>query len=234
MDRIIKITYNEEHNQPVVTSLQVAEDFEKEHKTVLRSIENLVAQNCAAKSWFYECAYENRGRQYPMYLMNRDGFSLLVMGFTGKEALNWKVKYIEAFNQMEQQIQNNLLNKPENIIKALLQASDNNTEEIKGIKQELKNHEENHELTRAEYDHLSAKVANRIKQVKQVRDWTLNPKQCGVLKHGINGDICRYMGVRTRTMIARKDFEKACLFVEGWDPSSVTLKEIEEFGDVEN
>lgn len=128
----------------------------------------------------------------------------------------------------------NMPQRPEDIIKLLLQASDNNHEEIKGIKQELENHELNHELTRAEYDHLSAKVANRLKQVKQVRDWNLNPKQCGVLKHGINGDICRYMGVRTRTMIARKDFEKACLFVEGWDPSSVTLKEIEEFGDVEN
>lgn len=40
-------------------------------------------------------------QQYPMYLMNRDGFSLLVMGFTGKKALDWKLKYINAFNQME-------------------------------------------------------------------------------------------------------------------------------------
>lgn len=36
-----------------------------------------------------------------MYLMNRDGFSLLVMGFTGKKALEWKLQYIKAFNQME-------------------------------------------------------------------------------------------------------------------------------------
>ena len=39
-----------------------------------------------------------------MYYMDRDGFTLLVMGFTGKEALNWKVKYIQAFNQMEEQL----------------------------------------------------------------------------------------------------------------------------------
>ena len=39
-----------------------------------------------------------------MYLMNRDGFSLLAMGFTGKEAVEWKLKYIEAFNAMEQQL----------------------------------------------------------------------------------------------------------------------------------
>lgn len=99
------------------------------------------------------------------------------------------------------------------------------------VRNDLKNHEENHELTRAEYDHLSAKVAIRLKQVKEVREWKLNPKQCGILKHGINGDITRYMGVRTRTMIARKDFEKACQFVEGRDPSSVTLQELLEASD---
>ena len=46
--------------------------------------------------------HEQNGQKYPKYYMNRDGFSLLVMGFTGKEALGWKMKYIEAFNRMEQ------------------------------------------------------------------------------------------------------------------------------------
>lgn len=51
---------------------------------------------------FQKSLYENsRGKQYPMYLMNRDGFSLLVMGFTGKKALEWKLEYIKAFNKME-------------------------------------------------------------------------------------------------------------------------------------
>ena len=58
------------------------------------------AQNGGAK-FFFESTYENRGKRYPMFLMTRDGFSLLVMGFTGKEALEWKLQYIRAFNQME-------------------------------------------------------------------------------------------------------------------------------------
>ena len=78
---------------------------------MLQTIGNLVAENSATKSMIYETSYENRGRQYPMYLMNRDGFSLLVMGFTGKEALDWKVKYIEAFNEMEKK-----LNDPEFLV----------------------------------------------------------------------------------------------------------------------
>ena len=53
---------------------------------------------------FYETTFENRGKQYPMYLMNRDGFTLLAMGFTGKAALEWKLKYIAAFNEMEKKL----------------------------------------------------------------------------------------------------------------------------------
>lgn len=98
----IEIKY--ENDQLLVTSLQVAKDFSKEHKSVLRSIENLVAQNCATKNLFYETDYENRGKKYPMYLMTRDGFTLLAMGFTGKDALEWKMKYIQAFNEMERKL----------------------------------------------------------------------------------------------------------------------------------
>lgn len=103
-NNLINITKKD--GQLLVTSLEVAKNFEKNHADVTRSIKNLAQQNCCAKSLFYEATYENRGKQYPMYLMNRDGFSLLVMGFTGKEALDWKLKYIKAFNEMERQLSN--------------------------------------------------------------------------------------------------------------------------------
>lgn len=93
-----------EKGNPTTTSLLVAEKFRKNHKDVLRAIENLVAQNYAANSFFYKSSHENRGKQYPMFIMNRDGFSLLVMGFTGKEALQFKLDFINAFNKMEDQI----------------------------------------------------------------------------------------------------------------------------------
>lgn len=81
----------------VTTSLKVAEHFEKEHKNVLQAIENLVAENSAA-NFFILTTYRNRGKEYPMYEMDRDGFSLLAMGFTGEKALRWKLDYIKAFN----------------------------------------------------------------------------------------------------------------------------------------
>ena len=100
MNDLIRI----ENGKPMASSREVAEHFGKEHKNVLQSISNLAAENSATKKMFLESTYENRGKQYPEYLMTRDGFSLLVMGFTGKSALEWKLKYIAAFNKMEEQI----------------------------------------------------------------------------------------------------------------------------------
>lgn len=78
MSDLIKIT--ERDGQLLVTSLEVAKNFGKNHADVTRGIKNLAQQNCGAKSLFYDATYENRGKQYPMYLMNRDGFTLLSKG----------------------------------------------------------------------------------------------------------------------------------------------------------
>lgn len=92
-------------NQVVTDSRSVAEHFEKQHKHVLDAIRNLLGgmPKIGQTPMFHETTYvnEQNGQTYPMYLMNRDGFSLLVMGFTGEKALEWKVKYINAFNEME-------------------------------------------------------------------------------------------------------------------------------------
>lgn len=93
------------NNRQVVTSSRnVAEHFEKEHKNVMAAIREILAAENQAAKFFKESTYENRGKEYPEYIMNRDGFALLVMGFTGKTALDWKMKYIEAFNAMEKSI----------------------------------------------------------------------------------------------------------------------------------
>lgn len=102
------------NNQIVVSSKDIAEHFCKEHKVVLRAIrEILLEQNCA-NEFFHKESYSYNGRRLPMYLMNRDGFSLLAMGFTGKKALQWKLKYIEAFNEMEETLKQGYLEEPVN------------------------------------------------------------------------------------------------------------------------
>ena len=100
------------NNQSVTTSRMIAEYFEKQHKHVLESIRELIAnmKNHSAEKWaqcfFQETSYvDSSGKSNVEYLMNRDGFSLLVMGFNNTEkVLKWKLKFIEAFNRMEEQI----------------------------------------------------------------------------------------------------------------------------------
>lgn len=108
MHKDVVITRNND-GELVVTSRQVAEDFGKEHKNIIRDIENLIKEDSSILSHglFIESDYINsNNRKFKEYLLTRDGFSLLVMGFTGSKALQWKLKYIEAFNKMEQAIKN--------------------------------------------------------------------------------------------------------------------------------
>ena len=98
MNELVKI----KNNQVVVSSRQVAEKFGKLHKDVLENIREIIKAENSALTFYQENTYKaGTGKSYPEYLMNRDGFSLLVMGFTGKDALHWKMKYIAAFNEME-------------------------------------------------------------------------------------------------------------------------------------
>jgi Rha family phage regulatory protein len=91
----------------VVRSTEVAERFGKRHDHVLRDIDSLIreAESHSPKlggEIFTETEFVNgRNRTYREFLMNRDGFALLAMGFTGKESTGWKLKYIDAFNAME-------------------------------------------------------------------------------------------------------------------------------------
>ena len=88
----------------VVTSLDVAETFEKEHKNVLADIRNIQNDISTAEfsALFFESVYKaSNGKNNPLYYMTRDGFTLLVMGYTGEKAMRFKLAYIKQFNAME-------------------------------------------------------------------------------------------------------------------------------------
>lgn len=86
----------------VVSSRDVARVFEKEHKNVLRDIQNLNCSKSFTELNFELSTYEDAtGRELPQYLMTRDGFVILAMGFTGEKAMQFKEAYIAAFNAME-------------------------------------------------------------------------------------------------------------------------------------
>lgn len=138
----------ERQGQPVTTSRAVAEQFGKRHDNVLRDIESLISDLDALKiegvseseervsllkieestadfaknNFIKTSALDNRGKEQPMYLLTRDGFTLLAMGFTGARALQFKVAYIDAFNRMEQIIKGGMSSAALSNFEARLQA----------------------------------------------------------------------------------------------------------------
>ncbi len=118
MDDLMELGLFEKKEKVLVSSRVIAQNFEKDHKEIIYSIEGRedstgkIKNNSLMKQlsesgishlekYFIKSSYTSRGKEYTEYLLTRDGFTLLVMGFTGKKALEWKLKYIEAFNKME-------------------------------------------------------------------------------------------------------------------------------------
>lgn len=103
-----------EHGKPMASSLQVAKHFKKAHDNVLRDIREVIRKAPAAwaSANFEDISISvdlgHATRQDPAYMMTRDGFSMLAMGFTGKKAFDWKIKYIEAFKVLEREVIENL------------------------------------------------------------------------------------------------------------------------------
>lgn len=172
-----------ESGQVVVSSREVAENFGKRHNKLVFEIErmysDLTTQNGAVKTLFFEASFNHRGNTYKEYLMNRDGFSLLVMGFTGKEALQWKLKYIEAFNGMEKALQEQMKPAPFDL------TADGNLQLLLEVTQEaIKLKEENtlnstHLAIFNETKKILSDYSNTLKQGQRVWFWSGLYKKVG-------------------------------------------------------
>ena len=93
-----------QHRKAITTSLKVAAAFGKNHKSVLRAIDNVKSEcddNFTRRNFALSDYQDSTGRTLPMITMTRAGFTLIAMGFTGRPATAWKIKYIDAFDKME-------------------------------------------------------------------------------------------------------------------------------------
>lgn len=135
----------------VVSSRDIAETFGKEHYEVIYAIEGRISENAKdvkvknkgiinelieagnshVEQYFILSEYESRGKKYKEYLMTRDGFTLLVMGFSGEKAMRFKLAYINQFNQMEELLKGKLIEREKGIVirqaftKAIQQSGEN-------------------------------------------------------------------------------------------------------------
>lgn len=210
--------------QAVTSSLQVAESFEKEHKNVLRDINALDLDRLNFERMFLEGAEpDSYGRDRKVVYMNRDGFTLLAMGFTGKKALNFKLKYIEAFNQMESEVknQNKLPLTPQEKLALLMQNVVEANGRVEEIDTRVSDLENNAPLSPSVYSYLSRRINQRVSEVGKGFG-KLTPKQRGALYVDINQGIKAITGVGTRSQLREKHYDQVMEFINDWEPSTAT------------
>lgn len=100
----VNVAFEVVNERVFINSLELSKVFEKDHRNILRTINNLLDDDFTKLNFALSEYTDSTGRKLPCYNLTRDGFSLLVMGFTGQKAYKWKIEFIKAFNLMEAEL----------------------------------------------------------------------------------------------------------------------------------
>lgn len=130
----VEVKFEVVKDEVFTNSLQIAEVFEKEHKNIIRDIKALPRDEFNQLNFEPVEYKDKKGELRPCYNLTRDGFSLLVMGFTGEKAYKWKIEYIKAFNKMEAMLKEKLERKPINSLEILQATINSLVEQDKKVK----------------------------------------------------------------------------------------------------
>lgn len=124
-DNMKNLVYKGQGDQVLTTSLKVAEVFGKRHDSVFRSVKQMIdnsPQKCG--QLFDTTTYtDSSGKENVMFVMNRKGFTMLAMGFTGKKALDFKSDFYDAFEAMEKALQEQNRPKPMSELEILVHSA---------------------------------------------------------------------------------------------------------------
>ncbi|MNC21292.1 Phage regulatory protein Rha [compost metagenome] len=200
-----------ENGKTVTDSLTVAEVFGKDHKHVLRDIKTLECSEEFNKSNFGLIDYkDSRNRNQQKYIISQDGFSFLVMGYTGKEAARFKEMYINEFNRMKTQI------KSSDPLKALMQATHNLlasqeliVERLDDVEQKLDN-----QIT------LDSGQQRRLQQAVNKKVCSIEPdkEERSELFRQIYKEIKDRWQVPSYKDVLRQDLQDVLNYVSAWKP----------------
>lgn len=221
--------------QAMTTSLIIAQAFNKRHTHVLDAIENKIhsAENSAQYQGMFKKSFykDTSGKQNKMYFMTRDGFTFIAFGFTGKRADEFKLKYIQAFNDMEKYIiqqQELLPMTPREKLKLMLEAQEETAVRVDQVEKDIKYLKEEVTLDNRKYSFLGKAINRKVSEY--IRDWNLEltTEQRKILYRDINLSVNELCSVRTRSQIKEKDFDKVMSFVYEWQPSSLSKAKLRE------
>lgn len=224
------IILSTQNGEPVASSRQIAESFEKNHRDVLKAIETLEGglRKTSHTPMFYKTEYthEQNGQTYPMYLMNRDGFSLLVMGFTGKAALEWKLKYIQAFNEMEKKLATPQMPKLSKELQALFLLDDRTQRQEQRLTVLENTMTVDYNQQRVLRKSISRAVISALGDEKAPA-YIDNHVRSKVYSE-CNHDVQDWFRVNSVGNIPRKRFDEAVEYIQRWKPSTNTVMLIQQ------
>lgn len=235
------------NGQVTTTSREVAEVFGKSHQHVLRDIDGLVKQIGGVQNWtdpstvgvlkneqtpiFTEETYihEQNHQEYRQVRMNKDGFTLLAMGFTGSKATQFKLRYIQAFNEMEETLRSQpaLPTNPLDQIVLLAQGTTQLSKEVGKLKNKVDELDGNQVLNSARYEYISKAVSAKVREYANVNN--LNYKKVnGELRRDLNRQINEVAGVKIRRDLRDKDFDTVTQLISIWTPAAATIYQLKQ------
>lgn len=224
------IILSTQNGEPVASSRQIAESFGKDHNHVMRDIKALeegVSKN-GQTPMFYKTEYthEQNGQTYPMYLMNRDGFTLLAMGFTGKAALEWKLKYIQAFNEMEKKLATPQMPRLSKEMQALFLLDDRTQKQEQRLTALENTMTVDYNQQRVLRKSISRSVISALGG-EDAPAYIDNHVRRKVYSE-CNRDVQDWFRVNSVGNIPRKRFDEAVEYIQRWKPSTNTVMLIQQ------
>lgn len=221
------IILSTQNGEPVASSRQIADNFEKRHDHVMRDIDAIKKDVPNFGEMFFETETpDSYGRPQRTYLMNRDGFSLLVMGFTGKAALEWKLKYIAAFNAMEKQLATPQMPKLSKEMQALFLLDDRTQRQEQRITALENTMTVDYNQQRVLRKSISRAVISALGDEKAPA-YIDNHVRSKVYSE-CNHDVQDWFRVNSVGNIPRKRFDEAVEYIQRWKPSTNTVMLIQQ------
>ena len=221
------IILSTQNGEPVASSRQIAENFEKRHDHVMRDIDAIKKDVPNFGEMFFETETpDSYGRPQRTYLMNRDGFSLLVMGFTGKAALEWKLKYIQAFNEMEKKLATPQMPKLSKELQALFLLDDRTQRQEQRLSALENTMTVDYDQQRVLRKCISKSVIGSLGG-ENAPAYT-DPHVRGKVYSECNRDVQDWFRVNSVGNIPRKRFDEAVEYIQRWKPSTNTVMLIQQ------
>lgn len=215
-----------------INTLEIARMVDREHKVVLRDIRNIIKQidesKIALVNYFIESTYKDaKGEERPCFDCSKKGCELYSTRMTGAKGTQFAVAYIERFNQMEDQIkqQVKIPTTPRDLALLALSAGEETNQRVDELDTRVADLEENTVLSAGDYGYISRRINQRVSEVARGFG-KLTQEQRGKLHKDINSGVKAVTGVSTRTQLRNRHYETVLDFINDWEPSTATKMQV--------